>query len=88
MKKELVLLVLCLGLWSVSYAQKFGYIDADFILSKMPAYQKAQQDVQGSATKWQSDIDDKMAKVKEMWQKYQTEEILLTEEMKVERKAT
>jgi hypothetical protein len=42
MKKGLFLLLLCsLFGASTASAQKFGYVDTEFIFSKMPEYQKA-----------------------------------------------
>lgn len=67
------------------FGQKFGYIDADYILSQMPSYQKAQQDIQESASKWQEDIENRMAAVDKLKEKFKAEEILLTEEMRKER---
>ena len=89
MKKIAVIFAGFLGLMSVLpiYAQKFGYVDADFILKKMESYEKAQANIQESSAKWEADIDKKFAAVEEMEKKYLAEEILLTEEMKTERKA-
>jgi outer membrane protein len=89
MKKIAVIFAGFLGLMSVLpiYAQKFGYVDADFILKKMVSYEKAQANIQESSAKWEADIDKKFAAVEEMEKKYLAEEILLTEEMKTERKA-
>ena len=47
-KTFLLIVLLFVGLFSYSplQAQKFGFIDANFILMKMPAYQKAQDEKQ------------------------------------------
>ena len=37
-------------------AQKFGYIDSDFILGKMPEYQKAQGEIDQLSAGWQKEI--------------------------------
>ena len=43
MKKSIFFLILVLiSLGQRSYAQKFGYIDTEFITSKMPEYKKVQ----------------------------------------------
>jgi outer membrane protein len=66
-------------------AQKFGYIDSEFILSKMPEYQKAQGEIDQLAANWQKEIEDMGRKVEGLYVQYKAEEVLLTEEMRQER---
>jgi outer membrane protein len=83
--KKLILLILLGGCLQSATAQKFGYIDADFILKQMPAYQKAQSDVSEASTKWQDDLTQKWDKIRTKETEYEKEKILLTDEMKKER---
>lgn len=66
-------------------AQKFGYIDSDFILNKMPEYKKAQDEIEQLSDAWQKDVEEMQKKVESMYTAYQAEQVLLTEEMKQER---
>ena len=66
-------------------AQKFGYIDSDFILGKMPEYQKAQGEIDQLAAGWQKEIEEMSMKVEGLYSSYKAEEVLLTEEMREER---
>jgi outer membrane protein len=66
-------------------AQKFGYIDSEFILSKMPEYKKAQGEIDELAAGWQKEIEDMTAKVEGLYASFKAEEVLLTEEMRDER---
>ncbi len=66
-------------------AQKFGYFDSDFVLSKMPEYGKAQSEIDQLSAGWQKEIEDMQLKVDELYRTYQAEQVLLTEEMKQER---
>ncbi|WP_234736928.1 OmpH family outer membrane protein [Tellurirhabdus bombi] len=86
MKKNLVLVTL-LSLWGLlpAQAQKFGYVDTDFITSKMPEYQKALTEIDKFADKWSKDIQDKYTEIEKLQKSYNAEEILLTEEMKRDR---
>lgn len=68
-------------------AQKFGYIDSEFILSKLPEYQKAQGEVDQLAAAWDKEIEDMGRKVESLYVQYKAEEVLLTEEMRQERMA-
>jgi outer membrane protein len=77
-----VLVILSL---QVSIAQKFGYIDTDFILSKIPEASQAQSEIDALAVKWQNEIQDKYNEINKLEQDYRAEEILLTDEMKQQR---
>lgn len=68
-------------------AQKFGYIDSEYILKKMPEYQEAQKELDRLAQQWQKEIEEKQNEVDKMQADYQAEEVLLTEDMKEERLA-
>jgi len=69
------------------FAQKFGYIDSEFILNKMPEYAKAQNEVETFSAAWQKEIEEMQRKVDGLYSIYQAEQVLLTEEMKQERQA-
>jgi len=84
MKKIIFLLILAFV--SVqTFAQKFGYVDSEFITSKMPEYKKAQEDMEKYSEKWVQDIEDKETELKKLRLQFQQEEILLTADMKRER---
>lgn len=68
-------------------AQRFGYIDTDFILNKMPDYKKAQEEIDQLAEAWAKEVDDMNKEIKSMYSALQAEQVLLTEEMKAERTA-
>ncbi|MCS6823025.1 MAG: OmpH family outer membrane protein [Cytophagaceae bacterium] len=67
------------------WAQKFGYIDSEYIMSKMPEYKKAKQELDKAAEKWQKEIDAAKKELDELKEKFQAEEVLLTAEMRQER---
>ncbi len=66
-------------------AQKFGYIDSDFVLNKMPEYSKAQAEIDQLSASWQKEIEEMQKKVESAYMSFQSEQVLLTEEMKQER---
>ncbi|HNP96654.1 MAG TPA: OmpH family outer membrane protein, partial [Cyclobacteriaceae bacterium] len=68
-------------------AQKFGYIDSDFILSKIPDYRKAQDEIDRLSASWQKEIEEMQKGVEGLYNAYEAEQVLLTEEMREERKA-
>ncbi|WP_299758991.1 OmpH family outer membrane protein [uncultured Pontibacter sp.] len=87
MKKFLFIFLAGFLLASVSQAQKIGYIDSDFILSKMPAYNKVQQEMDKYAGAWQREIEQLQQQSDQLKQDYKAEEVLLTDKMKQKRQA-
>ncbi len=68
-------------------AQKFAYVDTEYILENIPAYTQAQAKLENVASQWQKEIDEKFKEVEEKYAKFQAEQFLLTEEMKREKEA-
>jgi outer membrane protein len=81
---RLVILFLVVGIIGAK-AQKFGYINSDFILSKMPEYGKAQNEIDQLSAAWQKEIEEMQKKIDGLHASFQAEQVLLTEEMKQER---
>lgn len=69
------------------FGQKFGYVDTQYILNKMPEYKTAQQEIQKVSLAWQDEIKDMQKEVEALYSVLKTEEVLLTEAMKQERLA-
>ncbi len=86
MNRALIFIFACLMLNSVS-AQKFGYIDSDYVLSKMSEFKKAQTELDQLAEGWEKEIGEMEKKVDGLYASFRAEEVLLTEEMRNERKA-
>lgn len=62
--------------------QKFAYVDSDYILSNIPEYADAQEELNTLSTKWENEVKAIYDKVSEMYRKYQTEMVLLSEDQK------
>lgn len=80
----LVLLQFVTVTYSLS-AQKLGYIDMEYVTTKMPDYQKAQTELDKFSDRWAKEIQDKYAEIDKLQRLYQAEEVLLTDEMKRKR---
>jgi outer membrane protein len=85
MKKIFLLLPLLLVLFGKVFAQKFGYVDTNYILGKMPEYREAQAEIEQLSKSWQTEIQNMYKEIESMYNNLQAEEVLLTEEMKEER---
>ena len=85
MKKALLILVSFLLLSVGSYAQKFAYVDTDYILNNIPEFNQAQDKLDEISKQWQAEIEGIYAEVDKMYRDYQIQEVLLTDEMKKKR---
>ena len=77
--------IVCCGVFSANAqigGQKFAYVDSDYILSNIPEYGDAQEELNTLSAKWQNEVKALYDKVSEMYQKYQTEMVLLSEDQK------
>jgi outer membrane protein len=68
-------------------AQKWGYVDTEYILNKIPEYKKAQDEINALSLSWDQEIRGMYREIESMYAKLQAEEVLLTKEMKDERLA-
>ncbi|GAB2462696.1 hypothetical protein GCM10011375_14450 [Hymenobacter qilianensis] len=88
MKKLLCSFVLSLAVLltaSTAQAQKFGYVDSEFVMGKLPAYAAAQQELNTLSGNWQKDIENQKKDLDKLYRTYQAEEVLLTEAAKKKR---
>ena len=81
----LSVLLLLLAVVPAALAQKFGYVDSEFIMGKMPAYAQAQQELNTLSQNWQKDIETQKKDLDKLYRVYQAEEVLLTEPQKKKR---
>ena len=83
--KTLFLLIVTLMTSISTYSQKFAYVDSDYILSKMPEFSQAEEKIDDFSKEWQSEIESAYEEVEQMYRDYQSEQVLLTSEMKTKR---
>jgi outer membrane protein len=70
----------------LGFAQKFAYIDSEYIMSKIPEYEEAKKSLNALSDQWQKEIERKYEDIEKMEKNYQAEEILLTDKMKNKRR--
>ena len=85
MKKILLILAVSFLAVSTIQAQKFAYVDTDYILNNIPEFNQAQDKLDEISKQWQEEIEAIYAEVDKMYRDYQTQEVLLTDEMKTKR---
>lgn len=65
-----------------AHAQRYAFIDTDFILEQIPAYQEAQTEIDAQAEKWQKQIEARYDEIEKMYSAYKAEQVLLTPELR------
>ena len=84
MKK--LILIACLSIFSLAtYAQMFAYVESDYILERVPEYQSAHEQLDKLTLSWQEEIEQLYLEIDQLYKKYQADQILLTQEMKIKR---
>lgn len=78
-------LAVILSAVAVSTAQKYAYVDSDYILNNIPEYQDALDILDEFSIQWQKEIEAKFAEVDKLYKDYQAEAVLLPEDMKTQR---
>tara|TARA_B100001540_G_scaffold180780_1_gene159451 strand:+ start:932 stop:1441 length:510 start_codon:yes stop_codon:yes gene_type:complete len=85
MKQLILSIIITFSSFTLVHAQKFAYVDTDYILKKIPEFKQAQEKLDQISIDWQKEIENKYAEVEEMYRAYQQEKVLLTDDMKIRR---
>ena len=85
MKNLLFSLLISITCTGTLFAQKTAYVDLDYILTNIPEYKSAQEQLDQIAVQWQKEIETRLAEVDRLYKAFQAEEILLTQDMKKKR---
>lgn len=86
MNKRIILVFAALVITaSTSVAQKFGYVDTEFILNQIPEYKAAKAELDKNSADWQKEIEAKYAEIDKLYKTYQAEQILLTDDLRKKR---
>lgn len=84
MKKYLLICFLtftCMG----AFAQKFAYVDTEYILKHLPEYKSALSQLDVLSRQWQGQVDQNFVEIDKMYKAYQADQVLLTEDMRKRR---
>ena len=80
-KKAITLLAMAVLVSVTSIqAQKIALVDINEVLENLPDYKEAQTEVDRIAAEWRQEIAQEYDKIKSMYNKYQAQQVLLSEE--------
>jgi outer membrane protein len=84
--KKLFLLILLTGTSFVSLqAQRFAYVDTEYILDLLPEYRSAQKQLEQLSADWEKEIEKRQQAIDKMYRDFNAEQVLLTEELRKRR---
>ena len=84
MKRILLLLCILIFVGNIK-AQKFAYVDSQFILEHIPEYKQAKQELDNISYQWQEEIETAYQDIDKLYRSYQTDKVLLTDKMRQDR---
>lgn len=85
MKKIVFIIVALVTFTGMSYAQKYAFVDSEYILENIPAFTAAQEQLDQLSSQYQKELESMHAEVEQMYKDFQAESVLLSEDMKRKR---
>ena len=83
MKKILAICVFAL-MAITAHAQKFALMDMEYVLKNIPAYERANEQLNQVSKKWQAEVEALNTQAATMYKNYQNEVVFLSKEHKQE----
>ena len=80
MKKLFLILLVMVS--ANAMAQKFALIDMEYILKNIPAYERANEQLNQVSKKWQAEVDALTQEAQTLYKNYQSEAVFLSSEQK------
>ena len=87
MKRIILVLGFTLITFVAANAQRFAYVDSDYILKHMPEYASAQKQLSALSVQWQKEVDTRYQEIDRLYKAYNADQVLLTPDMKKRREA-
>lgn len=86
MKKSLLILFTLFAVSITAGAQKFALIDMEYILENIPAYERANEQLEQASRQWQSEVEKISEEAKTLYKNYQSQIASLSETQRGKRK--
>jgi len=87
MKRIILILVFTFTTLTAAFAQRFAYVDSEYILKHMPEYASVQKQLKALSAEWQKDVDTRYQEIDRLYKAFQADQVLMTPDMKRRRQA-
>ena len=81
MKKMILMLMMAVAAIT-AHAQKYALVDMEYILKNVPAYERANEQLNQVSKKWQAEVEALNLEASTMYKNYQNEVVFLSQEQK------
>ena len=85
MKKTLSIAAMLLFVCISAGAQKFALVDMEYILNRIPAYERANEQLNQFSKRWQAEVEALNLEAQTLYKNYQNEALFLSEEQKAKK---
>lgn len=85
MKKIILSVMLFFASFAAVNAQKYAYVDTQYILDNMQEYKDAQAEIDQLSIEWQKELEKKFTEIDRMYKQFQVDAVLLPEDAKKKR---
>lgn len=85
MKKLLISAFALMLMAGTSMAQRYAFVDTEYILGNIPEYADAQQQLDDLSEQWQREIEKRYQEIDQLYKEFQADAALMPEEMKKQR---
>jgi len=82
MKKLTLVFLLITGFYTLGFAQKYAYVDTEYILGNIPSYKSAQTQLDKISQQYQKELETLHTELDKMYKDFQSEAVLLSSDMK------
>ena len=82
MKKFIFICLIALTAAMTANAQKYALLDMEYILKNIPAYERANEQLNQVSKKWQAEVEALNTEASTMYKNYQNEMVFLSQEQK------
>lgn len=82
MKRLFLFLVVAMVSVVAANAQKFALVDMEYILKNVPAYERANEQLNQISKKWEGEVEALLTEAENLFKKYQSESVFLSDDQK------
>jgi outer membrane protein len=83
--RKLILFTFLIISFQVAVSQRFAYVDTRYILSNIPTYESAQEQLKIIMDEWQAEISSVIEEATRLLKLYEVEKVLLSEDLRKKR---
>lgn len=82
MKRLFLFLAVAMVSVVAANAQKFALVDMEYILKNVPAYERANEQLNQISKKWEGEVEALLTEAENLFKKYQSESVFLSDDQK------